>query len=381
MNKKMFNIIFAFLIIIIGFCGVKYVDAASLVGSCKYGSAKGQIPSANPSVNIDVYDLYVEVILNNDNSFTAECKAKTSTAIYGCAIKDKNVSSLFANNNGKLYCPSNVYLNYESAGANVWYSLAKDKKDQYSIELKNPTPTGNAVNYTSEGSNGTLEGCKSNGKALKSSFDSKLNGYVSTIASYGNNLTLNTANQMKNNLTKLETEIFSYCDFVGDGSYVTRINNARSSLEAKVNSSEKISNSEKSTFESTINKEMSTSNKTRSNATKMDHDDTYKTCSAILDEDLVNVIKLVLKWVRILVPILLILLIAVDLSQAVISQEQDAIKKATSKVIKRAIAALGLFFIPLFVSLMLDWMGDAVRSSDGKIYFDRNEANCEVITK
>lgn len=95
-------------------------------------------------------------------------------------------------------------------------------------------------------------------------------------------------------------------------------------------------------------------------------------CNRIINDDLKAVIQTVLLWTRILIPILLIILVAVDFSQAVISQDQDAIKKAISKTIKRSIAALAVFFIPFLVSLMLNWVED----SD---YFNRSNADCEVI--
>ena len=52
----------------------------------------------------------------------------------------------------------------------------------------------------------------------------------------------------------------------------------------------------------------------------------------------------------------MIVLVTIDFSSAVISQDQDSIKKATSKAIKRGIAALAFFFVPLFVNVMLDWL-------------------------
>ena len=83
----------------------------------------------------------------------------------------------------------------------------------------------------------------------------------------------------------------------------------------------------------------------------------YKTCSALLDDDLEKVLKWALAVVRIGAPIVLIVMITIDFGQAVISNDQDAVKKATSKAIKRIIAALALFFIPYIVELLLDMIG------------------------
>ena len=77
----------------------------------------------------------------------------------------------------------------------------------------------------------------------------------------------------------------------------------------------------------------------------------------MIDEDLKEVLQLALKIIRIVAPILLIIFATVDFSQAVISQDKDIMKKAVSKVIKRAIAAIAVFFIPLLVSLLLNMPG------------------------
>ena len=97
-------------------------------------------------------------------------------------------------------------------------------------------------------------------------------------------------------------------------------------------------------------------------------------CNSLIDEDLKIIIKIVLKWIQIGAPILLILLVTVDFGQAVISNDNDAIKKATSKAIKRTIAALALFFIPLIVRVLIDKV-------DSTPFFDKDKTNCSDIFK
>lgn len=80
------------------------------------------------------------------------------------------------------------------------------------------------------------------------------------------------------------------------------------------------------------------------------------TCEDLINEDLKNVIDIALNVVRIVAPILLIILTAVDFGQVVISNDKDAMPKAISKAIKRAIAALVIFFIPFLVDLIIDWL-------------------------
>lgn len=81
-------------------------------------------------------------------------------------------------------------------------------------------------------------------------------------------------------------------------------------------------------------------------------------CEDLISEDLMYVINLVLKIIQIGGPILLIVLVAVDFGQVVISNDKEAMPKAISKTIKRGIAAIVIFFVPYFVSLILDWLNN-----------------------
>ena len=91
--------------------------------------------------------------------------------------------------------------------------------------------------------------------------------------------------------------------------------------------------------------------------TVLGSDTEIKDCESLLDDDLQKVLKWALAVVRIGAPIILIVMITVDFGQAVISQDQEAVKKATSKAVKRVIAAIALFFIPYIVELLLDMIG------------------------
>ena len=60
-----------------------------------------------------------------------------------------------------------------------------------------------------------------------------------------------------------------------------------------------------------------------------------------------------LNYIKIAGPILVVLLSAVDFIKAIASSEEDAFKKAQSKLVIRLIAALALFLVPTFVELLL----------------------------
>ncbi len=75
-------------------------------------------------------------------------------------------------------------------------------------------------------------------------------------------------------------------------------------------------------------------------------------------EPIVKLIKHgVLPIIQIGIPILLILMGSIDLGKAVLSSDDKEIKGATSKLIKRAIAAIAVFFVGMLVSLVMGWLG------------------------
>ena len=68
-------------------------------------------------------------------------------------------------------------------------------------------------------------------------------------------------------------------------------------------------------------------------------------------------LQTLLNYIKILGPILVVILSAVDFIKAVASSDEDAMKKAQHRLVIRLIAALALFLIPTFVQLILDLIG------------------------
>lgn len=77
----------------------------------------------------------------------------------------------------------------------------------------------------------------------------------------------------------------------------------------------------------------------------------------ICDPDIQNFVKYAWKYALILAPILLIVMITVDFSKAIMSSNEDLLKKASSNAIKRTIATLLLLCLPLLLSTILDFFG------------------------
>ena len=80
-------------------------------------------------------------------------------------------------------------------------------------------------------------------------------------------------------------------------------------------------------------------------------------CNGLLTVQAMEFIEEIINYIRIFVPILLIILGSVDFANAIISQDQEALKKSGSKFVKRAIAAIAVFFVPLIVKVLLSLPG------------------------
>lgn len=76
-------------------------------------------------------------------------------------------------------------------------------------------------------------------------------------------------------------------------------------------------------------------------------------CSGIFTPEAIEIIREILGYFMVLGPIVLILMGTIDMGGAVISQDNDALKKATGKLVKRALATVGLFLVPFLIRLVL----------------------------
>ena len=78
-------------------------------------------------------------------------------------------------------------------------------------------------------------------------------------------------------------------------------------------------------------------------------------CEGILGDSLMSLIKKYLGWIRIIAPILVIVLSAVDFGKAVLSDDQKALSKAFSNLIKRMIIVVAIIFIPYLLMYLIDF--------------------------
>ena len=78
---------------------------------------------------------------------------------------------------------------------------------------------------------------------------------------------------------------------------------------------------------------------------------------------MIDFLKMILNWIRIIAPILVIVLTSIDFAGAMLKDDKDALTKATSRLVKRLIIAAALFFVPTIINFILDIYSD-VRGID-----------------
>ncbi len=71
--------------------------------------------------------------------------------------------------------------------------------------------------------------------------------------------------------------------------------------------------------------------------------------------------------IQIGIPILLIIMGSIDLGKAVLSSDDKEIKSATSRLVKRAIAAIAVFFVATIVSLIMGMLSTSGADKNKKV--------------
>lgn len=82
-------------------------------------------------------------------------------------------------------------------------------------------------------------------------------------------------------------------------------------------------------------------------------------CNALLGESFMGVVNDIYLWIRIIVPIMVVLLTTLDMAKAVVAQKEDEMVVARTRTIKRIIIGLAIFFIPDILDIMLLAVGVA----------------------
>ena len=280
-------------------------------------------------------------------------------------------SGIFIIEKGNLYCPDHAYFCYNKGDNHVTNSSSSCSGEYAKIDIDKGRTSGIGKIYkASEDSAGNIQTCKTNApSSISSNVSSNIRRDISNKNYSG------AYSRIKN---VLSADFTGYCDSESIEKYVKEASDLKKEIDTAVSKDSSLSDEQKNNLaknSSDINTIIQNINSAYSlSSFSVPTSDVVVGCNELIDEDLKQVIQLALRWIRIIAPIILIILVAVDFAQVVISNDKDATQKAVSKAIKRGIAALALFFIPLIVSIMIDWVNDSE-------YFNKSNADCSDILK
>lgn len=380
--KKRVLCLFVFIFVFLLSPGV-YADET--VASCDYTFKFKDVQSGKDKGDRTIY---VYFLRDKKKGTYVKFKSQNSSSKRWA---DHTIFAFESGSKDYFYCPRYIYINgYDTSGDNH-LELTKGAKGGFRAEYVSGSSNVYVYESQPEGNNSdNAQLLKCDSTIKQKDVDSLMTDLKSIKTSADTIKTLEEINIIKTKYGQCSGKVESYktnrvCAYIAnDNEKYKVLSNLNDNVKTALDDAVKRL-SETNAIDDETSKEL-TENLTESyNKIKQNIPHTMKvasyptpySCNELLDQDLKDVIQLVLKWIRILVPILLIVLTAVDFAQCVISQDNDAIKKAVSKVIKRGIAALGVFFIPLFVSVMIDWLDDPAISP----LKDPNDMKCEEALK
>ena len=88
-----------------------------------------------------------------------------------------------------------------------------------------------------------------------------------------------------------------------------------------------------------------------------DSGECVKTRDVECDTKIYNLLSKYWKWVMLITPLLLIVMMIADFLKAMSSGDADAIKKSSNNAIKRVIAAIVLLALPWIITVVFTWFG------------------------
>lgn len=95
----------------------------------------------------------------------------------------------------------------------------------------------------------------------------------------------------------------------------------------------------------------------------------------IFSDSLRKIINEVMSYIRIGVPLLLIILLGIDFAKATFSGDEKAISKSKNNAIKRIIIAIVIFFVPTLLNILFDVANNVWKNANYEICVlnDKNE--------
>lgn len=101
-------------------------------------------------------------------------------------------------------------------------------------------------------------------------------------------------------------------------------------------------------------------------------------CDSNAGKQVFSVLGQLMDIIIIVIPIILILMGAIDFVKAVISQKTDDMKKAQNTFIKRVIIAVIIFFVPSAIMFIMSIVDNKINNTCMTCFLDPKKSECEV---
>lgn len=347
------------------------------------------------------------------------------TGLTTIIVDEDVVKNVFINRDGKFHCPTDAIVTYHDRYSTTYYLSTKSETDDYNKDFitivkptlvednsltnskgekvcerskfneyvsKNKKLFSDIVQKTYDDEYKRLSNWTNTFKNATSTTVDQCNSYAASQVgnkveeSFNNNFQTQSANLL-NELTQYcalsEQDVKTYSLYINGRSPITyqqkaqAMGNSIASIHqsntnaclAKSNATEEEKKVVEDEAQKAVDDMKSGLNKAAEDYVNMISNiglgnDVDVSCEGLLGDDLLDLISEVLNYVKIAAPILLLVLGSVDFGQAVISQDKDALSKAFSKFVKRAIICVVIFFLPIIIKYLLYHLDDYFKSND-----------------
>lgn len=96
-------------------------------------------------------------------------------------------------------------------------------------------------------------------------------------------------------------------------------------------------------------------------------------CTDVVDPELLEIIREIFRVGKFAIPVALIIFGCMDFTGPILSNDRDALSKATSKFVKRCIVGVVIFFIPTILNYIFNIYNEIVDDPEKQI------TNCEIV--
>ena len=112
-------------------------------------------------------------------------------------------------------------------------------------------------------------------------------------------------------------------------------------------------------------------------------EETFIKCGSIegLPPELPGLFRNVINLIKIITPIILVIMGMIQFFQAVLSSDDDRISKATKKFIKKAVAALLIFFVISLTQILIGIIDKEISNDKCLSCFIKDESSCTKYTE